>query len=75
MSVVDKKFSKPPKQVEAIIYKEVDSDDESSKPLGNVIIKEWNKKSPDKITSLKNSNALKNNIMAWDIKINNFKIN
>ena len=37
ISVVDKKFSKPPKEVEA--------DDEDSKPLGNVIMKELNKKS------------------------------
>ena len=46
--------TKPPKQVETIIYKEVDSDDESSKPLGNVIMKELNKKSSDETTSPEN---------------------
>ena len=54
ISAVDKKFSKPPPKSlieshnsinplkEVIKVVEVDSDDESSKPLGNVIMKELN---------------------------------
>ena len=43
ISVVDKKFSKPPPPKEVIQVIEIDSDDESSKPLENVIMKELNK--------------------------------
>ena len=60
-------MTKPPKQVETIIYKEAESDDEestkpiilneSSKPLGNIIMKELNKNS-DKLTSLENLKAV-----------------
>ena len=46
----------PPKEVKTIISKEAESDDESAKPLGNVIMKELNKKS-DKLTSSENVNA------------------
>ena len=62
ISTVDKRFSKKTKLKDSPkvnINIEVDSDDESSKPLENVIMKELNKKSPNKITSLENSNALK----------------
>ena len=83
--MVDKKFSKPPKSLieshdsinplkEVIKVVEVDSDDESSKPLENVIIKELNKKSSDE-TSPENLNALKNNIVVVDLQINNIKVN
>ena len=79
ISVVDKKFSKPPPPKSLIEshdsinppkqVTEVDSDDESSKPLGNVIMKELNKKSwtPDNLISPENLNALKNNIMVMDL--------
>ena len=67
ISAVDKKFSNdPPKSLieshDSINPPiEVDSDYESFKPLGNVIMKELNKQlsTPDKITSPENLNALK----------------
>ena len=43
ISVVDKKFSKSPPPKEVIKVIEVDFDDESSKPLGNLIMKELKK--------------------------------
>ena len=53
ISTVDERFSKPPPKVNINI--KVDSDDKSSKPLGNVIMKELNK--TDKLTSPENLNA------------------
>ena len=86
ISVVDKKFSKPPKEVKTIIYKEGESDDEEwskplvindskepSKPLGNIIMKELNKKS-DNLLSPENLNAaLKTQYYCYHV--NNFKVN
>ena len=60
ISTVDDKFSKPTK-VENLVKSEdliipkslkVDSDNESSKPLGNVIMKELNKKSSEETINL-----------------------
>ena len=49
---------------------------ELTKPLGNVIMKELNKKKPSDETTSENLNtALKNNIMVMEQKINIFKIN
>ena len=48
---------------------------ESSKPLGNIIMKELNKKS-DKLSSPENLNAaLKSNSMVMGHQIKNFKVN
>ena len=57
ISVVDKMFSKPPPSKEVIKIKEVELDDENCKPLGNVIMKELNKKSAN-LTSPENLNAI-----------------
>ena len=58
ISVVDKKFSKPLKEVKYIIYKEAESDDEkSSLPLGNITTNELNKKS-DNLTSTNRFNLI-----------------
>ena len=86
--MVDKKFSKTPKKVKTIIYKETESDDEESskplllkdskepsKPFGNIIMQELNKKS-DKQTSSENLNAaLKKQYYVIDPQTNNFKVN
>ena len=87
-SLIESHHSINPKEVQTIIYKEAESDDEEStkpmilnesnysfKPMGNIIMRELNKKS-DKLTSPKNLNAvLKNNIMVMVPQINNLKVN
>ena len=59
ISAVDSRFSKPPKSQDppkVNINIKVDSDEESSKPLGNVIMKELNKKT-DNLLSPENLNT------------------
>ena len=57
ISAVDVRFSKPPKsQDPSKVNINIDSDEESSKPLGNVIMKELNKKT-DNLLSPENLNA------------------
>ena len=75
ISAVDKKFSKPLHPPTKVVVVEVDSDDESSKPLGNVIMKELNKKSstPDKLTSPENSNAHKKQYYGYGSSNKQFK--
>jgi len=75
ISTVSKKFSKPPKEVvKTIVYKEVESDEESFRPLVNIIMKELSQNnsltSPDKLNA-----TAKNNTMVMKQQITNFKVN